>query len=817
MSLRSTSTKKPLRDLLRNKDCKLCPLHESAKHVCLIGDGKWPADLMMVGEAPGDREDRFAHKPFAGAAGKRLDSILEVFDLPRDELFLSNGVKCRPPSNRDPAWKELQICSGNYLRREIKKVRPKLIVALGRFAAMSLLNQRANIAVGKMRGKIWYTSLPLPPNIPVVITYHPAATFREESRLDLIVSDFEWITELLKNPHEIDKQPDVDYKQLFEIPEDVWDAKYLAVDLETDGLDPFLGRKIISIQISTKPGMGYYFRWNGKIREQVMELLSDSSKVFIFHNHKYDGQWLRMHGIPIKGRIIDTMIAAHLSDENLPSKELDVLSSTFTPLKGHKDEMKEYIKTHDCRWDEVPLSIAVPYGCGDTDATFRLKKFFIPRLKKEGIMPLFRMQMVASEMYMDIEKSGFKVDTSLSDKLAIKFEKIEKKSERTINKLLGYELNPRSSPQVCKLIYDDWGYPPLGKKSAKTQWKPGRSSDKDSLNKLLEMEENQKRRDVIRGVLTAREVRKLGSTFVLGISDFLHEGDFIHPRFKLHGTVTGRPSCSDPPMQQIPRGDTGLSKWIKRQFVSRYGRDGVILSVDLSQAELRWFSHLSQEPTMLAAFRAGTGDFHRSTASQVLGKHIDDVTKGERKKAKTVNFGILYGSAAGKQAEVMGVSIKEAQEFINMWNDTFPGVQPYMRKVKKFIIQKGYMPTLFGRRRRVPISDPTSQAGRASLREGFNSHIQGAIGDYTVLCGIESWNGLFKNLASHDEGHIIGTVHDQVLYDIKLKHVDSVAPFLIDIFENPDLSDFGIELSLPMKAELSIGYNWFEQEVIYGN
>ena len=262
-----------------------------------MGTGSLEAKLMLIGESPGKDEDREGI-PFIGKAGKMLDSILTNIGLDRKEIFISNVLKCHPAYNHKPGASTIDICISNYLRKEIKLVKPELIVALGGMAAMTLLRISTTIILQQYRGTIYYTSGPLPSGIPFIVTYHPAAVLYQDYLLEFIVEDLEKAKRILAGEVSTRKKKVTNYQKLDSLYDIVGleEAKWLDLDLETDGLDPFLPNKeILSLQLSIKEGEGYYFDWNEEISKSLRDFLRNFPAIGINgHNIKFDLKWLRV-------------------------------------------------------------------------------------------------------------------------------------------------------------------------------------------------------------------------------------------------------------------------------------------------------------------------------------------------------------------------------------------------------------------------------------------------------------------------------------------------------------------------------------------
>jgi DNA polymerase-1 len=601
------------------------------------------------------------------------------------------------------------------------------------------------------------------------------------------------------------------YKKVYSVDEipDIHTAKWVSVDLETDGFCPFLpGREILSVQLSVKEGTGYYLNWNPKVKEEVKKIMENPEQGKTGHNvSKFDRKWFRKAGIRYRGKIFDTLNAAQLLNENLLDKSLDTLTTEFTTLENHKDELKAYKKSQGKKFEfkNVPEEIMVPYGCGDVDAALRLKNWFAPGLKKQGLMPLFNLQMRGMQLFSECEYSGWKIDVPLIDELADIYEKKINNLQRKLG-----NLNPRSWQQVGAILYDKWDLPAMGKPK-KWGGPPSKNTAEDTLLKLSNLRgTTDEQKQFITRLLRYRELSKLLSTYILGLGDLLRPGDFVHANFKLHGAVTGRSSCVDPNLQNIPRtGD------IKRLFISRYGERGRLLQVDVSQGELRVAAHRSQEETLLSYFRQGNIDIHRKVAARVLKKSEDKVTTEERKKAKIVNFGILYGGGVDKMASSMGCSTEEAEVFLAKWNAEFPHWKEYVKAQEKLVIRRGYVVSDFGRRRRLPNAGYRTGPERAELRQAVNSPIQGGLFDYTLLCGCDLRDRIKK--ARIRKAHFLANVHDSWVLDTTEDHVEEISSMMQEVFKHPSTQEnFGFEFLCPMDIEVQVSKtNWLEMKTIY--
>lgn len=810
---------------LRNSKCKLCELSKTCRTVCIVGSGPVPCKLMFIGESPGEDEDRQG-KVFVGKTGQLLNSIFFGTEIKREEVYITNVLKCHPPYNSKPNQHTVDTCSEAYLRREIALVKPQLIVVLGSMAAKTLL-QDGTIKLEAVREKIWYTKGPLPKGIPFIVTYHPAATFHQPYLLKDIASDFEFAKGLLegKLPKPREKSKYKRVKSIFDI-SGIRDAKWIDLDLETHGLDPFYSdRNILSIQLSIKEGEAYYLNWNNKIAEELKELLTVVSRLNGF-NFKFDLKWLRCKvGINVDDLVInDTSQNLHLIDENFPSKALDVVAPSFTDMKAYKGKFQQlirhYVKMHKEKKEGIKLATArlykeafraidlktrVNYGCGDADAAGKLRRYFRPLLKEQGLIPLHRLMMNAVKMYVDIECNGFKIDVPKLHKFEERYGREVSETLMLLDKLAPYPVKHTSNPQLKQLIYGHWRCEAHLVRVGKL--KKRYSTSKDALELILKDQIFKDTEDYLRKLLEFRKLGKLYNTYIKGMPRFLRDGDLIHTTYRLDGTDSGRTSSSDPNLQNIPRkGD------IKEMFTSRWD-DGVLIGFDCSQGELRIAAHESREPNLCRLFNSGVADIHRAVAALVLDKKETKVTEEERYCAKQVNFAVLYGAGASTTAQEMveyGISEDDAYKFIRKWHKMFPGWRDHVTAVERFIIDNNFICNAYGRYRHLYILDPQSNEGATNLRIGVNAQIQGGLSDYNKQCGYNVYRRIRK---FNRQVLMVAEVHDQFIVDAKKKYTKDVVEIVKEEFENVDTSDFGFKFRVPMKVDVKVGPNWKDMEV----
>jgi len=764
----------------RNSNCVLCPLHEGVNTVCLWGRGNLNADIMFVGEAPGADEDRLG-EPFVGAAGQILTNILKEFKIERKKVYISNSVKCRPPNNRRPRIKEVRACT-HYLLSEINQVKPKLIIALGQLAGSTLLDQ-ADFRVTVSRGKVFYSSYPEAEGIPIVVTYHPAAIKRDNTLIESVFQDFSFFMDILKNGIK-ERKKCVYKKGVSQV------KKRASIDLETTGLNPFNpGSSIICVATTNRSHSGYCTTHIEKVRD----IVANPDILKIGHNIKFDIKWFVTHGFKFNGQIHDTIVGEHLLNENLPSYGLKELAAVYTDMGAYSAKLERQLELVGHDPSKVPISTLMDYCSQDVDAAMRFYKAQIPRLKEEGLMPLFGLTMEGEMVMARAEIRGVNIDKKRHEVLHNKYETRIDELREEIKSICGTQLdNPNSGVQLAKVLVGKMGLPAL--KRTKT----GKVSvDEEALKKMLKYD----RKGIIKLILRYRNLRGDYTKYLTPARKIWQEDGRVHCEFKIHGTKTGRYSCKNPNLQQVPR-----ESQIKSMFISTH-KNGKILQVDYDQGEYRLLAHLSQDRFLLSAFESKE-DIHKRTASQLFKVKYENVTDKQRYDAKQLNFSIIYGMGVERFAAATKMRLDDASHFMQSYKDARPGVKQYILDRENEILERGYVENLFGRRRRIPIIDlDDKREVKHAQRQAVNAPIQSALHDINILATT------LLDRSIRNKGYtsrIILVVHDSIVLDCPNEEVNDIKKLAKEICENLPTSAYGFELTVPMNVSIGVGSNWKE-------
>ncbi len=572
----------------------------------------------------------------------------------------------------------------------------------------------------------------------------------------------------------------------------------LAFDTEATGKNPLIDR-LVGLSLCNDKESAYYLPMghaqslmseNMQLnKEVVVQMLSpvfaDSRITKIGHNLKYDILILAREGVGVDGPLLDTMIAAYLLNPNKAGHSLDEVS--FEYLSKRKKSFMEVLKKRPS-FAEVPIDEATPYAAEDAALAFELKDLLFERLKENGLESVyFTIEMPLIKVLVEMETAGIKIQEGLledmSKELATDIAAIEKR----VYFLAGEEFNINSPKQLSAILFTGLGLSP-GKKT-----KTGFSTGVDVLEELAESHE------LPREVLHYRSLTKLKTTYIDVLPGLVNSRTGrVHTSFNQTVAATGRLSSSDPNLQNIPvKGDWG--KRIRAAFVAEQGN--LLLSADYSQVELRILAHLSNDQGLISAFNSNL-DIHTRTAAELYGVSLEDVTSDMRRTAKTVNFGVIYGISSFGLSETLNIGRKEAEQYIKQYFDRHPGVKQYIEQLITETTEKGFVTTLFGRKRPVPeLKNQNKNIRQLGERLAVNSPIQGTAADIIKLAMISIRERL---RAESLQARMILQVHDELLFELPESELQKVEHIVREGMEGV------IELSVPLKVDIGHGRNWAE-------
>jgi DNA polymerase-1 len=489
------------------------------------------------------------------------------------------------------------------------------------------------------------------------------------------------------------------------------------------------------------------------------------------------------------------MIAEWLTDPS--SKHLGLKDLAFHRLGVEMTEITELIgKGKEQRtFAEVPIDVAAPYGAADADLTLRLAELLRPEIEEKGQERLLRdIEMPLIPILAAMEKEGVGVDVAFFQSMSIELKERLAHLEKEIHQIAGEPFNINSTQQLSDVLFLRLKLPHEGLRKTKS----GRySTAADVLVSLKQADET----GIIANILEYRELGKLKSTYVDALPGMVNpDSGRIHTNYNQTGAVTGRLASSSPNLQNIPI-RTEVGQQIRRGFIARPG--WLFLAADYSQVELRVLAHISQDEALLRAFQEDQ-DIHSTTAAAVYGIEVEEVTYNQRRFAKAVNFGLIYGMGSYRLARDSELTLAEAENYIAAYFDRFPGISSYLEETKQLARTQGYVETLLGRRRYFPVYAARGRVNRQvearADREAVNHPIQGTAADIIKIAMIN----LQKELSTGYRSRLLLQVHDELVLEIPEEELEAVQPLVVDT-----MSD-AFPLSVPLRVDARTGRNWLE-------
>lgn len=823
-----------------NPKCKLCPLHKTAKTVCVPSErvGRGEPEVLVIGEAPGRQEDA-SGRPFVGDSGRVIRD--ELYKAGITNYVITNVVKCRPPDNRDPKPEEIKACR-KYLDQEIRSLGLKYVLTLGRFSSKSVLKKsKITLDHGNLVQLSGLTGMP---------AYHPAYTLRDPSKLPALQHDLRRLRKYIDGELEDDKLPKyrvVNSKNLELFLDTFTAAPEFSYDTETSGLFPF-GRtgKIRCLSIGLQgvawvvpldmPGSPF----EGKPREiaafleHLVSIVDRTDKLAIAQNGKFDQHWM-MECYEVQFPLhFDTMLASHILDENvdhdlktMARAELDAPEYDIST----KEKRGEFLHIPDKRKEYLR------YAAFDAAYTYALKQIYAERISQNPqIKRLFyKMVMPLSRAIKKIEARGITLDMDRYAEVEIQITRERDEVKRELDALVrkhngGKLINWNSHIQVRKFLYDNLGLTTTIKTA-----KGAMSTGEDAIVEL------RGQHPVANQLVKFREKEKFLGTYIEGWKEFIVDGK-LFLGYKIHGTVTGRLASR---LHQVPRDGV-----IRNLATAPPGWE--FFQADLSQAELRIAAELSGDLELVSCFRPGGQDVHWRTLLYMIGSgrskeytkpaimtarklepDISNITlsdaveilgaaghnacitiwkgwKEARKKAKAINFGFVFGMYENKfiqQAKTKydwDCNYEEAHDFRTAYFELYNGIPPWHEKQKRLCRADGHVRNLFGRIRRLPgIYSRDKSLRMEAERQAINSPVQGTIGDWKTAALIE-----IEDTLPSTKLRLVGEHHDALLGIFRPEYRDEVLPVVRRIMRRPSLFDlFKINTAVPMESEIEIG-NW---------
>lgn len=572
-------------------------------------------------------------------------------------------------------------------------------------------------------------------------------------------------------------------------------ADHFAIDTETTNLD-YRVAELVGFSIAFDANEAYYVPlahdYEGapeqlsreQVLAQIKPILENEQVKKVGHHLKYDAHIFANHGITIQGWYFDTMLASYVLNaaatrhgmDDVARVYLSHLTTTFEQIAGKGAKQKTF--------NQIELEVAAHYAAEDAHVTYRLYEVLSSKLKShpELVNILHNIEMPVARVLTGMEEDGIKLDHKFLDQLSVEFSDTMQTLENQATELAGETFNIASPKQVGEVLFDKLGIKG-GKKTATGQYSTSESILEKIEHPLAEV------------ILEHRGLAKLKNTYTDRLVEQSHDATHrVHTSYHQALTATGRLSSTDPNLQNIPI-RTPIGRQIRKAFIAPEGR--VLLAADYSQIELRLMAHFSQDDALVHAFQQGQ-DVHRRTAAEVLGIAIEDVTNDQRRQAKAVNFGLLYGMSEFGLTRQLGFTREESRSYIARYFQRYPGVLDYMERTRQIAREQGFVETILGRRLYTPdILATNKMIKQAAERAAINAPLQGSAADIIKLAMIA-----VDKILPKDQAKLLLQVHDELVFEADVEIADELSKQIADVMQSV------LEISVPFVVEVGQGLNW---------
>ncbi len=579
-------------------------------------------------------------------------------------------------------------------------------------------------------------------------------------------------------------------------------AELFAIDSETSSLD-YMQAELVGLSFAIEPGEAAYLplahNYTGapqqldraSVLERLKPLLEDAAKAKVGQNLKYDMSVLANYGIEMRGIAFDTMLESYVLDSTASRHDMDSLADKYL---GHATIKYEDVAGKGAKqitFDQVPLEQAAPYAAEDADITLRLHHKLWPILEREPALAgvFLDLEMPLVPVLSRMERTGVRIDSAMLKRQSGRFAEELHRLEQQAYQIAGRPFNLGSPKQIGSIFFDELDMPVISKTPK------GVPSTAESV--LQELAERDFELPAV--ILKHRGLSKLKSTYTDKLPQMVdRDTGRVHTSYHQAVAATGRLSSSSPNLQNIPvRSEEG--KLIRQAFIPQDGYR--MVAADYSQIELRIMAHLSEDKGLLDAFAAGV-DIHRATAAEVFGQELAEVTDEQRRSAKAVNFGLIYGMSAFGLARQLKVDRATAQSYIDLYFERYPGVKEFMQRTRDLAHEQGFVETVFGRRLYLPEINAKNQQRRAAAeRTAINAPMQGTASDIIkrAMLEVDRW--------IETEGppvRMIMQVHDELVFEIRQEQLESACERIRGCMQN------AADLLVDLLVDIGVGDNWDE-------
>lgn len=571
-------------------------------------------------------------------------------------------------------------------------------------------------------------------------------------------------------------------------------AEYITIDTETTALD-YLKAELVGISLTFDGQDCYYIPLahdypnapqqlnRDDILQQLKPYLENAKIKKIGHHLKYDQHIFKRYDIDLNGCYFDTMLASYALNSVATRHNMDdvarlylgYITTSFEDIAGKGAKQKTF--------NQIDIDIASRYACEDVDVTYRLYQVLSEKLAEspELLNVLLQLEIPTSNILMQMEERGILLNDGFLGDLSDEFSKHIQQLEQQAHDIAGEVFNIGSPKQVGEILFEKLQLKG-GKKTATGQYSTSES--------ILEKIDH----PIIEPILNYRSLTKLKSTYTDGLKERMQSSKRVHTNYHQAVTATGRLSSSDPNLQNIPIRDE-IGRQIRQAFIAPEGH--VLLAADYSQIELRLMAHFSQDEALVDAFNQGQ-DIHRRTASEVLNIPLDEVTSDQRRQAKAVNFGLLYGMSEFGLIRQLGFTREESQNYIKQYFQRYPAIYDYMQRTRQLASEQGFVETILGRRLYTPdIHAQNMMVRKSAERAAINAPLQGSAADIIKLAMIA-----VEQQLNPAHARLLLQVHDELVFEVKQEYADEVAQQIKQLMENV------YQLNVPLEVEVGQGENW---------
>ena len=555
--------------------------------------------------------------------------------------------------------------------------------------------------------------------------------------------------------------------------------------------------EIVGIALAIEPGFSAYIPLahddgsqqlsRDMVLTALKPILENPAIGKIGQNLKYDYNVFKSHGITLQGIRFDTMLESYLLNSTASRHDIDSLALNYLGYKTISFTDVAGVGKKQLRFDQIPASAAAPYAAENADITLKLHHVLYPRLDEPLRQVLHDIEIPLLTVLADIERHGVLIDEVLLAKHGVRLKTRIVELEEQAYTMAGKSFNLNSPKQLQEILFVEQNLP------VRSKTPKGQPSTAESVLQELALEF-----PLPAVILEYRGLTKLVSTYIDALPKRINQNTLrVHTSYNQAIAATGRLSSSEPNLQNIPiRSDEG--RLIRRAFVAPANH--ILLTADYSQIELRIMAHLSQDPNLLTAFANGW-DIHTATASEIFSVNLNDVNHEQRRRAKAVNFGLIYGMSAFGLSKQLGVARQDAQHYIDRYFERYPGVLDYMENTRKQAHEQGFVETLFGRRLYLPeINARNIMRQKAAERMAINAPMQGTADGRAVDIKYTDW----QNKQTRPDARMIMQVHDELVFEVHNDAIESAKDTIRSLMEHT------VKLSVPLLVSIGVGKNWDE-------